>query len=892
MSTIDTESFGDGRVEPRELADEMRASYLDYAMSVIVGRALPDVRDGLKPVHRRVLFAMSELGLQPNRPYVKCAKVVGETMGSYHPHGDSAIYDTLVRLAQSFSSRYPLVDGQGNFGNVDGYPAAAMRYTECRLSPLATQMLRELHPRLVDYGPNYDGSRQQPLVLPSRFPNLLVNGSSGIAVGMATNIPPHNLGETIDATVALIDDPDIDVEGLMQHLKGPDFPTGGIIMGSAGVREAYETGRGKIRVRARTEVEELPNGRTAIVVTELPFTVRKGGEDGVIVKIAQLVRDKVITEIATHRQALLDQSSARGMRIVIELKADAVPTAVLAKLFRHTALQSTFGVNMVALVDNVPRTLGLRDLLRHYVAHQKDVITRRTKWQLEQAEARAHLLEGYLVALDNLDAVIDLIRASPDAESARSGLMGRFELSELQAQAILDLRLQRLTGLEQDRIRAEHAELTQRIADLRGILGDERRVFGLVKDELLDIRAQYADARRTEISAAIGDIDYESTIPDDEQLISITNTGYVKRVALDTYRAQRRGGVGILAMDTKEDDWIEHLFVATAHDYVLFFTSVGKVYRVKAWELPEAGRQARGRALVNVLPLVEGERVMAVFRTRDYTEGQFLVMGTKRGIVKKTLFKAYDTVLRADGIRALTIREDDELVDVRLTDGDDRIMMISRQGRAVSFWESDVRPMGRPASGVLGMRLRGDDEVVALRVPGEGDDLLVVTENGYGKRTPLADYPTKGRGTMGVLTVKITEARGRLVGALGVSDDEDVMVITERGIVTRQPVAQIPRTGRNTQGVIVQRLREDDRIAAIALVRAADEADDETSDADIELPAEVLDPAPVLLDEVDEPVEEGDVEEDLLGESDDVELVDESGEPTDEIENAVEDDLP
>ena len=880
MSTIETGAFDDGRVEARELADEMRSSYLDYAMSVIVGRALPDVRDGLKPVHRRVLFSMSELGLQPNRPYVKCAKVVGETMGSYHPHGDSAIYETLVRLAQSFSSRYPLVDGQGNFGNIDGYPAAAMRYTECRLTPLATQMLRELHPRLVDYGPNYDASKQQPLVLPARFPNLLVNGSSGIAVGMATNIPPHNLGEAIDATLAMIDDPDIDVDGLMTHIKAPDFPTGGIIMGLAGVREAYETGRGRIRVRARTEVEELANGRTAIVVSELPYSVRKGGDDGVIAKIAQLARDKVITEISDIKDL---KSKDEGMRLVIELKRDAVPTVVLNKLYKHTALQSTFGVNMVALVDNVPRTLGLRALLQHYIAHQKDVVTRRTKWQLEQAERKAHILEGYLVALDHLDAVIALIRSSLDADAARAGLMSQFGLSEDQAQAILDLRLQRLTGLEQDRIREEHAELTARIAELRAILADERRVFAVIKDELLDIRAQYADERRTEIVAAgDGDIDFEALIADEDMLISVTNTGYVKRVALDTYRAQRRGGVGILGMETKDDDWIEHLFVASTHDYVLFFTSRGKIYRVKAYELPEAGRHSKGRALVNVLPLAEGERVMAVFRTRDYSEGAYLVMGTKRGIVKKTPFRAYDTVRKADGIIALTIRDDDELVDVRLTNGDDRIMMISRGGRAVCFSEEDVRPMGRTASGVLGMRLRGDDEVMAIRVPQLGDDLLVVTENGFGKRTPVADYPTKGRATMGVLTIKASEERGALVGALVVDADSEIMLISERGIVLRQGVADIRRTGRNTQGVRVQRLREDDRIAAIALVRSnGDEEPSAPSGAtDLEVPASVLDAAGPLDEDVAALVAEPsevEVEDDVFDEADEAPLLDDEG---------------
>ncbi len=593
---------GDGRIEDLDLADEMRSSYLDYAMSVIVGRALPDVRDGLKPVHRRVLYAMNGLGLQPNRPYVKCSRVVGDTMGLYHPHGDSAIYDTLVRLAQPFASRAPLVDGQGNFGSIDGWPAAAMRYTECRLAPLAMEMLRDLESETVDFGPNYDGSTTQPLVMPARFPNLLVNGSSGIAVGMATNIPPHNLGETIDATVAMIDNPDVTLEELLEVMPGPDFPTAGEIRGTAGIREAYLTGRGKVRVRAKAEIEELSNGRTAIVVTELPYTIRKGGDDGVIAKIAQLANEKVISEVADIR----DESSHRvGMRIVIILKRDAVATVVLNKLFKHTPLQSTFGVYMLALVDNVPRILGLREILTHYIAHQKDVVTRRTKFLLERAERRAHILEGFLVALDNLDDVITLIRASADVESARTGLMETYELSEIQAQAILDLRLHRLTSMEQAETRQEHAELTAEIARLRGILGDERKVYELIRTELLEVKAKYADPRRTQIVPDEGEIDHEATIPDEPMVISLTSTGYVKRVALDEYRAQHRGGRGRMGMRTKEDDWIAHLFVASAHDWILFFTSRGKVYRVKAWELPLANLQARGRPIVNFLPLAE-----------------------------------------------------------------------------------------------------------------------------------------------------------------------------------------------------------------------------------------------------------------------------------------------
>ena len=732
-----------GGSEPRELADEMRTSYLDYAMSVIVGRALPDVRDGLKPVHRRVLYAMDELGLQPGRPHVKCAKVVGETMGTYHPHGDQAIYDTLVRMAQPFSSRALLVDGQGNFGNVDGFSAAAMRYTECRLSRVATLMLRDIDANTVDFGPNYDGSREQPLVLPARFPNLLVNGSSGIAVGMATNIPPHNLGEAVRATIAMVRDPQIALEELIGIMPGSDFPTGGVIMGHAGIRAAYATGRGKIRLRARTDIEELANGRSAIVVTELPFTVKKGGDEGVIAKIAELAVEKVVPEVSDVK----DHSSDEGMRIVIELKKDAVATVVLNKLYKHTQLQVTFGANMVSLVDGVPRTLGLQDMLRHYIAHQRDVIVRRTKFQLDRAERRCHILDGYLIALSNLDAVIQLIRNSKDQEEARTNLQREFEMSEVQAQAIVDLRLGRLTGLEQDAIRAEHAELTAKIAELRDILANEHRVSEVIIEELSGVVDEFGDDRRSEITPVEGEIDIEELIADEEMVVTITNGGYVKRLPVDTYRAQRRGGVGVRGMQTKDDDWIEHLFTASTHDYVLFFTSHGRVYRAKAYELPLGTREARGRALVNVLALQEGERVMAAFTTRDYTEGRYLVFGTRKGIVKKTEFLAYNTVLKTTGIIAINLREGDELVDVRLTDGSDRILLVSKGGQAALFSEEKVRAMGRSASGVTGMKLVGDDEVIALRVPRDGDDTRRATTVTAGDATSTRWFRARRRDT-------------------------------------------------------------------------------------------------------------------------------------------------
>ncbi|HEX5260740.1 MAG TPA: DNA gyrase subunit A [Gaiellales bacterium] len=804
-----------GRVEQRELAEEMRASYLDYAMSVIVGRALPDVRDGLKPVHRRVLFAMSERGLQPGRPYAKCAAVVGDVLGKYHPHSDTAAYDTLVRMAQWFSLRHPLVDGQGNFGNQDGYSAAAMRYTECRLARLATEMLRDIDANTVDFIPNYDGRHREPLVLPSRFPNLLVNGSAGIAVGMATNIPPHNLVETIDACIELIDNPAATLDDLMRHVKGPDFPTGATVMGLSGIREAYETGRGRVVMRARVHTEELKGGRSAIIVTEMPYQVKRDGDDGVIRKIADLVESKVLREVSDVN----NHSDRNGTRIVIELKRDAVPKVVLNKLFKHTPLQTTFGVNMVALVDGVnPRTLSLKQVLVHYLDHQKEVVTRRTKDELDRAERRAHVLQGYLIALDHLDEVIALIRAADDTETARAGLMEQFGLSEIQAQAILDMRLRALTGLERKRVKDEHDDLMERIAELREILADEAKLMALIREELLEVKEQHGDARRTEILPAEGEIDLEQLIAEEDMVISVTASGYIKRIALSAYRTQGRGGVGVIGMDTKEDDYIEHLFVASTHDYLLFFTSVGKVYRVKVHELPTGNRQSKGRALVNVLPLRQDERVMAVIDTRDYSEGKYLLFATRKGIVKKTEFRAYDTVLKADGIIALKIREGDELIGVRLTNGDDDVLMVSRNGSAVRFNESDARPMGRDTSGVAGMKLRSGDEVIAVEIARDDQDLLVVTENGFGKRTRVEEYPTKGRGTMGVLTIRYTEARGRLAGAMIVRDGYEVMLISQDGTVIRTSADGISRMGRSTQGVRLMNLRGEDKVSSLARV--------------------------------------------------------------------------
>ncbi len=1019
--------IGGGNIEPRALEEEMRTAYLDYAMSVIVGRALPDVRDGLKPVHRRVLYAMNELGLSPNRSYSKCALIVGEVMGKYHPHGDSAIYDTLVRMAQEFSMRYELVDGQGNFGSIDDDPAAAMRYcvagdtrvrtatgterieslvpdaapnsdnpvdlqvldrlgrpvhasvlfhsgehqtlrlrtaegheltgtanhpvlclvdlggvplllwrllgelepgervamnagvlaeqyagitglhagdqisargaavlaqlggevpallepvtgdyyyakvasvtdagvqpvyslrvdtddhsfltngfvshnTEARLARIATEMLRDLDMDTVDFVPNYDGSKREPLVLPSRFPNLLVNGSSGIAVGMATNIPPHNLREVVAATIAYIDDPDLEVEGLMRHITGPDFPTGGIILGRAGIKDAYETGRGRVRIQARAHIEPLKQGKEAIVVTELPFMVKKGGPGNLIEKIADLVRDKRIPEISDLR----DESDKRGMRLVIELKRDAIPKVVLNKLYKHTSMQTTFGVNMVALVDNVPRTLDLRAMIHNYVAHQREVIVRRTKHELSEKEARAHILEGLLTALEHLDEIIELIRGSRDRDSAREQLIARFELSAIQASAILDLRLSQLTALEADSIKQEHADVTERIAELRAILGDESRVLAVIKEELAEIAERFGDERRSEITHSEDEIDIEDLIADQQMVITITQSGYIKSLPLATYRQQQRGGRGVTGMDMKDGDFIEHLFVTSSHDYLLFFSNRGKVYRSKVYELPEAQRTAKGRALVNVLPLREGERIQAVVSTRDFTEAQYLVFATQGGTVKKTELQAYNTPIKADGIIAINIRDDDELLAVRAVDPQDEVIMVSRAGLTVRFAESDVRAMGRDTTGVRGMDVGKDGRVIAMDVARDDMDLLVVTENGYGKRTQIGQYRKTNRGAKGVKTIGLTEKKGALAGALVVREHQELVFISVGGMVQRTAAGGISQQGRSATGVRVMNLKDDDVVSAVALV--VDAGDDVAADVeDGALPAGREDAAP------------------------------------------------
>jgi DNA gyrase subunit A len=763
--------------------------------------------------------------------------VVGDVMGQFHPHGDAAIYDTLVRLGQDFAMRYPLIDPQGNFGSIDNDPPAAMRYSEARLARLATEMLRDIDADTVEFGPNYDDSRQEPLVLPSRFPNLLVNGSTGIAVGMATNIPPHNLGEAIDAVIAYIDDPDVDVKGLMKHVKGPDFPTGGIIVGRGGIREAYETGRGRVVIRGRAHIEPLRHGKEAIIVTEMPYQVAKGdGRDdgsGLMKKIAEQHDNGRLREISDLR----DESDRSGIRLVIELKRDAIPKVVLNKLYKHTQLQTTFGVNMVALVDGVPRTLGLLPIVRNYVDHQRDVIVRRTKYELREKESRLHILEGLLVAIANIDEVIELIRGSRDPDTARDGLMERFELSRIQAQAILDLRLQRLTALQTNEIRQEHADVLERIKELREILGDEARVMGLIKEELLEIKDRFSDERRTEITHSEDEIDVEDLIADQQMVIAITHSGYIKSLPLATYRQQKRGGVGVMGMEMKDDDYIEHLFVCSTHDYLLFFTNRGKVYRQKVYELPEASRTAKGRALVNLLPLRDGERVQAVQATRDFNEGKYLVFATRKGQIKKTEFGAYNTPIKADGIIAINIRDDDELVAVRRTSGEDDIIMVSRSGQAARFNEDQVRPMGRDTAGVKGMNVdRGDNRVLAMDVVRPDTELLVITDGGFGKRTAIEEYPVKGRGTMGVKTISLTERKGALAGALIVREHHDLVFISQNGMVQRTAVKGISKQGRPAQGVRVMNLREDDRVSAVALVMEA--STDTAAQVQEDLPAD------------------------------------------------------
>ncbi|WP_350338305.1 DNA gyrase subunit A [Clostridium caldaquaticum] len=798
-----------GNVLQVDIKQEMKKCYIDYAMSVIVGRALPDVRDGLKPVHRRILYSMYELGLTPDKGYRKCARIVGDVLGKYHPHGDTAVYDALVRMAQDFSIRYTLIDGHGNFGSVDGDGAAAMRYTEAKMSKITLELLRDINKNTVEFIPNFDGEEQEPSVLPSRFPNLLVNGSSGIAVGMATNIPPHNLGEVIDGIVMLIENPEVTILDLMSKIKGPDFPTSGIILGTSGIREAYETGRGKIIVRAKTNIEE-EKGRQRIIVTELPYQVNKAK---LVENIADLVRDKKIEGISDLR----DESDREGMRIVIELKKDVNANVILNQLFKHTKLQDTFGVIMIALVNNEPQTLNLKQILVHYVDFQKEVIRRRTQFDLDKALARAHILEGLRIALDHIDEVISLIRSSRTTEQARTGLMEKFGLSEKQAQAILDMRLQRLTGLERQKIEDEYNELMKDIAYYKEILANESLVLKIIKDELLEIKTKYSDERRTSIERNHNEIDIEDLIQEQDVVITLTHAGYIKRIAADTYTAQKRGGRGIQAMATKEDDFVEHIFITSTHNHLLFFSNLGKVYRVKAYELPEAGRAAKGTNLVNILPLNPGEKIQAVMPVKQFEEGKFLIMATKEGIIKKTDLAEYSSI-RKNGLNAINLREGDELIDIKMTDGNRELLIVTENGYSIRFSETDVRPMGRTATGVKAITLREGDKAVSMNVIAENEDVLIVSENGFGKRTGINEYSAHRRGGKGIITYKVTEKTGKIVGARIVKDGDEIMLINTSGVAIRLNAENISVTGRNTMGVTLMKTTEDEKVVAIAKI--------------------------------------------------------------------------
>lgn len=808
-----------GNIVQIDIEEEMKKSYIDYAMSVIVGRALPDVRDGLKPVHRRILYAMNELGLSPDKPHRKSARIVGDVLGKYHPHGDSSVYEAMVRMAQDFSTRYLLVDGHGNFGSVDGDGAAAMRYTEARLSKLAVELLRDIGKETVDYSPNFDETLKEPVVLPSRYPNLLVNGSNGIAVGMATSIPPHNLGEVIDATVKLIDDEEATVEDLIKIVKGPDFPTGATIMGKESIREAYRTGQGRVIVRGKVDIEQTAKGKTQIIVNEIPYQVNKAR---LIEKIAELVRDKKIEGISDLR----DESDRNGMRIVIEIKRDANVNIVLNKLYKHTQLQDTFSIIMIALVDGQPKLLNLYDMIYHYLEHQKDVIRRRTEYDLAKAEDRAHILEGLKIALDHIDEVIQLIRSSSNVQIAKEGLMSRFKLSEKQAQAILDMRLQRLTGLEREKIEEEYEELIKLINHYREILASERLLLSIIKDELLEIKEKYEDDRRTAIAAAADEIDVEDLIDEEEVAITLTHFGYVKRLPANTYKSQRRGGKGVAGHATREEDFVEHLFITSTHNYIVFFTNLGRAYRLKAYEIPEAKRQAKGTAIVNLLQLQPDEKVTAVIPIKEFEDNKFLILATKTGIIKKTELSQFDTS-RKSGIVAISLRDDDELISVKLTDGEKEIIMTSRDGMAIRFDEKDVRDMGRSAMGVKGMSLGEGDYVVAMELVEKDSDLLIVSEYGFGKRTSLDEYRIQSRGGKGLITYNTKDKTGRVVGAKVVNEQDEVMLISTDGVIIRLQVKDISRMGRNTQGVTLMKVRQDTNIVSIAKVAQEIEEDNE-----------------------------------------------------------------
>ena len=813
------------KVQEVDLKKTMETSYIDYAMSVIASRALPDVRDGLKPVQRRILYSMIELNNGPDKPHRKCARIVGDTMGKYHPHGDSSIYGALVNMAQEWSTRYPLVDGHGNFGSVDGDGAAAMRYTEARLSKISMELTADINKNTVDFAPNFDETEKEPVVLPARYPNLLVNGTSGIAVGMATNIPPHNLREVIAAVVKIIDDQieetgETTIEDILEIVKGPDFPTGATILGKRGIEEAYRTGRGKIRVRAVTDIEPMANGKNRIIVTELPYMVNKAR---LIEKIAELVRDKKIDGIT----ALEDQSSREGMRICIELRRDVNANVILNQLYKHTQLQDTFGVIMLALVNNEPKVLNILDMLKHYLKHQEEVVTRRTQYELNKAEERAHILQGLLIALDNIDRVIAIVRGSKTTQIAKEGLIEEFQLTDVQAQAIVDMRLRALTGLEREKLETEYAELMKRIGELKAILADRKVLLGVIKEEILIISEKYGDDRRTEIGFDEFDISMEDLIPEQDVVIAMTKLGYIKRMTTDTFKSQNRGGKGIKGMQTLDEDYVEELFMTSSHHYIMFFTNTGRVYRLKGYEIPEASRISRGTAIVNLLQLMPEEKITAMIPIKEYEEGQYLFMATKKGLVKKTKITDYSNV-RKTGLAAITLREDDELIEVKFTDNEQDIILITKQGQCIRFDEKDVRATGRTSMGVRGINLSPKDDVVAMQMCSQGEQILIVSEKGLGKRTVMEEFTAQNRGGKGVKCYKITEKTGEVVGAKAVNEDDEIMIINTEGIIIRIECKGISVLGRITSGVKLINLRENEIVASIAKVKEKEE--EETDD--------------------------------------------------------------
>ena len=817
------EAIANQTIKEVDIVKEMRSAFLAYSMSVITSRALPDVRDGLKPVHRRILYSMHENGLTADKKFLKSATTVGDVIGKYHPHGDASVYDALVRLAQPFSLRYTLVDGHGNFGSIDGDPPAAYRYTEARLGKIAAEMLADIGKETVDMVPTFDDQNKEPAVLPSRFPNLLVNGAMGIAVGMATNVPPHNLGETIDAAIALIDDPEIDLPGLMEHIKGPDFPGGGIIMGRAGIRAAYATGRGKIVVRARCEIEEEANGRFRIIATELPYLVNKAE---LLKSIAELVKDKRVEEISNLR----DESDRNGLRIVIELKRDANPQVVLNRLFSYTRLQDNFSVNMLALSHGEPKLLNLKEALTEYVRHQEDVVTRRTRYDLRKAEERAHILEGLKTAIDFIDEVVEILKKAASIPEGKAALMERFGLDDIQATAIVQMRLGQLTGMEKSKIEAELSELYGRIAEYKAILSDEGRVLAIVKTELSAVRDRYGDARRTEISAVTGEVDIEDLIPVETCAVTLTHYGYIKRLPVDTYQAQHRGGRGVNAMTRREEDVVKQMFVAGSHDYILFFTNMGQVYRLKCYEIPEGGRTSKGMNIVNILPLQPDEKVSAMIRIENYEDDKYLCMMTRGGTIKRTALSAYNT-RRSGGLKAIVLDEGDELSDVMLTDGTARLFVSTRDGKVITFDESTLRALGRVSRGVRGIRLEDGDEVVGMQAVGEDAMILTVTENGFAKRTALSEYRRQSRGGKGMFGYRLTERTGKVAGVQAVTDEDDLLIINSNGVIIRMAASEIPVYGRVTQGVKAMRIGDDTHVVTVSAAKREDEGDVEEEDS-------------------------------------------------------------